>query len=67
MSRFRNLLAFVVTVHVAFAGAVASTAVMRGTTVSSALPVGFVALWLAAFVSISGYLIWADRAGTVAR
>ena len=67
MRRFRFFLAFAVTVHVAFAGAVASTAAVRGTTVSGALPTGFVALWLAAFVTISGYLIWAERAVTVGR
>ncbi|MEA3075258.1 MAG: hypothetical protein QOF60_166 [Actinomycetota bacterium] len=65
MQRFRMVLGLLVTIHVAFASALASSAMVRGTSLSAALPVGFVALWLAAFVTISGYLAWADRAVTV--
>ena len=37
------------------------TATMKDSTAWSALPVGWMAVWVAAVVAITGYLAWAER------
>jgi hypothetical protein len=37
------------------------TASLKDSTAWSALPVGWVAVWVAAVVAITGYLAWAER------
>jgi hypothetical protein len=37
------------------------TAAVKDSTAWSALPVGWMAVWVAAVVAITGYLAWAER------
>ena len=41
--------------------AVGVTAAMNDSTAWSALPVGWMAVWVASVVAITGYLAWAER------
>lgn len=38
------------------------TAAVKDSTAWSALPIGWMAVWVTALVSITGYLAWADTA-----
>ena len=42
------------------------TAALKNTTAWSALPVGWVAVWVTALLSITGYLAWSESAKTAA-
>ena len=41
--------------------AVGVTAAMKDSTAWSALPVGWMAVWVASVIGITGYLAWAER------
>ena len=56
------LLAGVVLFLAVLSTAVGVTAALQGTTPERALPVGWIAVWVAALVSITGYLAWAESA-----
>jgi hypothetical protein len=43
------------------ASSVGVTAAVKDSTAWSALPVGWIAVWVTAVVAITGYLAWAER------
>lgn len=47
---------------VVLGSAVGITATVTGSTAWSALPVGWIAVWVTALVGITGYLAWAESA-----
>ena len=55
------LLAGAVLFLVVLATTVGVTAAMKDSTAWSALPIGWMAVWVAAVVAITGYLAWAER------
>ena len=56
------VLAGVVAFLVVLGSAVGITAAVKDSTAWSALPVGWIAVWVAALVGITGYLAWAETA-----
>ena len=60
-SKITLLLAGSVLFLAVLGSSVGLTATMKDSTAWSALPVGWVAVWVAAVVAITGYLAWAER------
>lgn len=56
------LLGGIVAFLVVLGSAVGITAAVNDSTAWSALPVGWMAVWVAALVGITGYLAWAESA-----
>lgn len=63
----RLALAGVVLFLAVLATTVGITAAVTDSTPSSALPVAWIAVWLTALVSITGYLAWAESADLAVR
>jgi hypothetical protein len=60
-SRITLVLAGAVLFLAVLGTAVGLTAAMKDSTAWSALPVGWMAVWVAAVLAITGYLAWAER------
>jgi hypothetical protein len=60
-SRITLVLAGAVLFLAVLGTSVGLTASLKDSTPWSALPVGWVAVWVAAVVAITGYLAWAER------
>lgn len=56
------LLGGIVAFLVVLGSAVGITAAVNDSTAWSALPVGWIAVWVAALVGITGYLAWSESA-----
>jgi len=61
-SKATLLLAGSVLFLLVLATTVGVTAAVKDSTAWSALPIGWMAVWVTALVSITGYLAWADSA-----
>jgi len=59
-SKFRAALGGLVLFLAVLATVVGTTAAATDSTARSALPAGWIAVWLTAVVSITGYLAWAE-------